>query len=348
MWLRDYDHDRADIYAAIAQLRLRGELAMLPKIVKLRARADANAGHWDAAWLGYAEAVELARITGQTSMHGDALSGLAEIAAYRGQEDLCHLYAGQAQVIAAERSLGWNASHRNFEAATLALSVGRFAEAVDLLGVLADRHLAHGRTRLGAAYLPDLVEALIRVGRPEDAAARAGTYCRAMATETNPAEDALSCRLRALVAERDEDATSMFEAAIAAHRKAAGTFALARTQLLFGERLRRAGHRRGAREQLRAAARTFAEYRASPWRERAEAELAATGLARRPMRAAVSEELTPQELRVALLVADGLTNREAAEQMYLSVKTIEFHLGRVYQKYGVRSRMQLAERLRAG
>ena len=126
----------------------------------------------------------------------------------------------------------------------------------------------------------------------------------------------------------------------------------ARSRLCHGERLRRAGRRVQARAQLRAALALFERMRCAPWVERAESELRASGetlRARGP--GSPVDELTPQELQVATLAAAGLSNKEAAARLFLSVKTIEAHLHRTYRKLGVRSRAELApllaERTRA-
>jgi DNA-binding CsgD family transcriptional regulator len=116
----------------------------------------------------------------------------------------------------------------------------------------------------------------------------------------------------------------------------------ARSRLAFGERLRRSGRRIEAREHLKQAIGIFDRLDALPWSERARSELRSTGervSARGPTR---SEELTPHELRIAILAADGKTNREISVQLFLSPKTIEWHLGHVYRKLGIRSRGKLA------
>jgi len=111
--------------------------------------------------------------------------------------------------------------------------------------------------------------------------------------------------------------------------------------LLYGERLRRARRRVDARRQLRAAIETFDQLGAARWSERARTELEATGetIARRDETA--PEKLTPQELQIALQVAEGRRNREVAEALFLSPKTVEFHLTRVYRKLDLNSRAEL-------
>jgi DNA-binding CsgD family transcriptional regulator len=113
-------------------------------------------------------------------------------------------------------------------------------------------------------------------------------------------------------------------------------------QLCLGERLRRLGRRLEARRQLQAALATFEESGAEAWAERARAELAASVETTRKGDGDLEEELTPQERQVALVVAQGGTNREAAAELFLSTKTIEFHLRNAYRKLGVRTRTELA------
>jgi DNA-binding CsgD family transcriptional regulator len=133
-----------------------------------------------------------------------------------------------------------------------------------------------------------------------------------------------------------------FKTALELHEKTSTPFERARTELCFGERLRRSGQRVEARTWLRKAQETFELLGAEPWAERARSELRASGETARRRDATASDQLTAQELQVALIVAQGATNREAAASLFLSPKTIEFHLGHVYRKLGLRSRAQLA------
>ena len=122
-------------------------------------------------------------------------------------------------------------------------------------------------------------------------------------------------------------------------------FEMARTRLVYGERLRRAGRRTEAREHLRGALGVFHAIGAEPWERRAQTELRASGARLRRPDTSPRDELTPQELQVALVVADGVTNREAAARLFLSPKTIEVHLSRAYRKLGVRTRTELSRRI---
>jgi DNA-binding NarL/FixJ family response regulator len=139
-----------------------------------------------------------------------------------------------------------------------------------------------------------------------------------------------------------EDFDASFARALELHAERPEPYEEARTLLAFGTRLHRARRRAEARDRLRAAEEIFARLGARPWLDRTRAELRAAGATRRAA-AADPDELTAQEVRVALAVARGATNREVASELFLSPKTIEFHLGRVYRKLDIHSRTELAK-----
>jgi DNA-binding CsgD family transcriptional regulator len=145
-------------------------------------------------------------------------------------------------------------------------------------------------------------------------------------------------RCRALVNEGDTQ--EQFETALAPDGTVS-PFLLARTELLYGEWLRRERRRREARRHLRRAADLFRQVGVPPWEERAEGELRATGERARRRDASTLDQLTPQELQIAGLVAEGMTNREIAAQLFLSPRTIDYHLRKVFSKLGVTSRTEL-------
>ena len=152
----------------------------------------------------------------------------------------------------------------------------------------------------------------------------------------------MAARCRGLVAADGEAADAAFGEAVAVQTALGDRFETGHTRLLWGMRLRRAGQRVAAREQLRAAAEDFSAVHHAAWQDRATAELAATGERLRSRDAAADTALTSQETRVALLVAQGRTNREVATALFLSPKTVEHHLGAVLRKRGLRSRTELA------
>ena len=163
-----------------------------------------------------------------------------------------------------------------------------------------------------------------------------------MPGNANPAPAARAARCRGILAGDDFDAD--FLEAIALHERGDVVFQHARTHLAYGERLRRARRRRDARAQLRAAAEIFDRLDARPWAERARAELRASGETTSSAGKG-GEQLTPQELQIALLVTQGRTNAEVGRAVFLSTRTVEFHLSRAYRKLGVASRTELTHRL---
>ncbi|MFF5075891.1 LuxR C-terminal-related transcriptional regulator [Actinoplanes sp. NPDC000266] len=192
-----------------------------------------------------------------------------------------------------------------------------------------------------SAWSADLLEAHVRTGWRPSGEQTAELIGRARAA-TDPLPAAVAARSVALVAAEDGYA-AWFETALRHHAAIRCPFELGRTRLAYGERLRRSGLRVRARAQLRAAAGLFDGLAAAPWSARARAELSAT--AAEPGRDA-GHGLTPQESHVARAVATGQTNREVAAALFLSSKTVEFHLGNIYRKLGVRNRTQLAQRYR--
>jgi DNA-binding CsgD family transcriptional regulator len=147
--------------------------------------------------------------------------------------------------------------------------------------------------------------------------------------------------MRALMADGAE-ATGLFEEALAGPDDGR-SFDAARIHLAFGQHLRRQGQRVAAREQLRAALEGFDALRAEPWAERARQELRASGETARKRGGGDEPALTPQERQIARLVAQGLTNKEVAAQLFLSPRTIDAHLRGVFAKLGITSRRMLRD-----
>ena len=163
-----------------------------------------------------------------------------------------------------------------------------------------------------------------------------------MPGNANPPPAARAARCQGILATGDFD--DFFQEAIRLHERSDVVFQHARTLLAYGERLRRARRRRDARVQLRAAAEIFGRLDARPWAERARAELRASGETMSGT-GHNGEQLTPQELQIALLVMQGRTNAEVGRAVFLSTRTVEFHLSRAYRKLGVASRTELTRRL---
>jgi ATP/maltotriose-dependent transcriptional regulator MalT len=186
----------------------------------------------------------------------------------------------------------------------------------------------------------ELVEAAARVGDSD----RAADALNKLAATTQPAGTGLArgieARCRALLAEGD-DAEASYREAIRQLGRAANRTELARAQLLFGEWLRGEGRVREARERLRASEEMFAEIGMEAFVQRARGELVATGAKPRQRPLETREELTPQEEQIARLARDGLTNPEIGAYVFLSPRTVEWHLHKVFGKLGIGSRRGL-------
>jgi DNA-binding CsgD family transcriptional regulator len=190
---------------------------------------------------------------------------------------------------------------------------------------------------------PDYVEACIRSGAVGEAE-RALAVLEGQAVHTGlrwPAATAARCR--GLLAD-EGDYEGEFETALDLHADDMA-FERVRTLLCLGMRRRRSRRRADARAALHEALAFFASAGAEPWAEQARAELRAAGDVSEPSGDHSLRSLTPQELQVALVVATGATNKEAAASLFLSPKTVEFHLGNAYRKLGLRSRAELVRRV---
>ena len=221
----------------------------------------------------------------------------------------------------------------------LELGAGRPAEALAALESVASSTDGHPGILRWAT--PDLVEAAARSGRPE-ACAPAVDRLQAWAEASGlPIPAAALARCRGLLAS-GEEAVRHFEDALRADDQDTRPLERARIQLLLGETLRRSRQRSESRPHLRSAMETFERLGADPWADRARSELRASGESTTRRDPAEREHLTPQELQIAQYAADGDSNAEIAAKLFLSRRTVEYHLAKVYTKTGVSSRRQLA------
>lgn len=204
---------------------------------------------------------------------------------------------------------------------------------------------AAGQREPYVSWPADLVEAYALAGDVALARERLEELREHSLRSPRPWAVASVARLDALLA--DDDAyEARYEQALRAFDATRAPFDRARTHLAYGQRLRRLGRRVKAREHLGAAHAEFVRLGAAPWAEQAGREMGASVPTLRKGSSGDPEVLTPQERRVADLVAEGATNKEAAGAMFLSPKTIETHLSRIYRKLGVASRTQLAAQMR--
>jgi ATP/maltotriose-dependent transcriptional regulator MalT len=331
--------------AAIHGARAAGMPGLLPFPLAFRAELYFRTGNWHRAFVDASESVLLAEQTGQWTQLPHSLAVLARIEAGRGDEVSCRANCARALAFAREHGSDPITAYAAAALGQLELGLGRIAEAVAILEPAVRLVDARGGSPAGLPLHADLVEAFIRADR-RDLAERALVPLERWAAKADHVSTRAVCaRCRGLLAANDA-VDDWFGRALELHEQKTVPFARARTELAYGERLRRSKRLVEAREPLRAALNTFEELLARPWAERARTELrAAREVPRDAYRPAV-ETLTAQELHVARVVAGGATNREAAAALFLSPKTIDFHLGNVYRKLGVRSRTQLSRVMR--
>lgn len=344
-WLERYDVATELLDRLIASARKASAPASLPWPLACRAEVDVRTGRWAIARAYAEEAVCLGHELGQSAIVPFGINWLALLRAAAGDEHGCRQYAAQAQRLVELHNFEPARAYIKSTLGLLELGLGRAAPAIDHLETVREIAERRGlREPSVVHWQPDLIEAYVRSGQfdaAEDVLAVFDEQARATGGRWAVGTAA---RCRGLLAD-DREADCSFLEALEKLAELPAPFEVARTQLCWGERLRRRGMRTHARTALRAAIETFEHLGASAWAARAWSEHGATGAKpkrRRDDRA--RDELTPQELQVALIVASGASNREAASALFLSTKTIEFHLAHIYRKLGVRTRAQLAAR----
>jgi DNA-binding CsgD family transcriptional regulator len=316
------------------ELRAAGQIGWLPSVLFYSGAAQAYGGRHDEALRTVTEGLRLARDTGQQRWVDALAEPLALLAAARGDKELCHRLAAEA--LSRARRPAWTVPWTSSALGLLDLGLGRAESALARLERLAEGrrffHIAATRST------PDLVEAAVRLGRPEAAAEPLALFETWSRNTGQRWTTALGHRCRALL-DGDQD---RFRAALALHEQDGRPFDEARTRLLYGEWLRREKRKADASTQLRAALETFERIGAAPWAERTRTELTATGTIGRPADHGLSGSLTPQELQIVRLAAQGLSNKDIAAQLFLSSRTVGHHLYKAYPKLGVASRGELA------
>jgi DNA-binding CsgD family transcriptional regulator len=206
--------------------------------------------------------------------------------------------------------------------------------------------VGHDQAFTTEAILPELVETAWRSDHHREALNAFGVLSERTLAAGTPWALGVRSRCAALI-EEDDRAEDAYQEAISQLQRSRATVELARSHLFYGQWLRRAKRRREARHQLRAAYDMFDAMGADAFTDLASAELSATGERARARRPETTFDLTPQEARVAGLAAEGETNNQIAAELFVSPRTVEYHLGKVFRKLGVTSRAQLARRLPA-
>jgi DNA-binding CsgD family transcriptional regulator len=346
IWYERWDRATAVLDHQINVAREASAINQLIYPLAAHALMDYRRGRWPSALADAGEAAGLARDSGLKPLLTFALAAQALVEAAMGRREEARAHARES--VQMGELLGGTALavYGVYALAFDALSAGdaeTAAELYDRIARVAARvHMQRGILQFGA----DRVEALARLGRTDDAFQALEEF----ADRPGGGRWALAALARCRGMLADKTYEHHFETALSHHEHDGQPFERARTQLAYGERLRRDRRRADAREQLGEALDVFERLGAVPWAERTRVELRATGGAaaegdraeKEAVAAAGLEELTAHELQIARLVAYGMTNREVAAKLFLSPKTIEYHLSQIYRKLDLRSRTQLA------
>ncbi len=341
--LGEFEQARADSQELCRRARDAGALGTLSGALQVAADTAFRLGDWDAADAATLEAIQVAGDVGQPAVAGWALTIRARILAARGRPADSRA-AAETALDLAQAGIGAGLRFVHGALGFLELGLDRPEAAVSEFEAI--EQLIEGTGAGEPTIVPwaqDLVEAYARLGRDAEARRALARLEDQAASTASPVAAAAAARCRGLI---EEDFEPAFTRALALDGQRPMPFERARTLLAFGRRLHRAGRRAEAREQLRAAMEGFGQLGADAWTGHAERELRAAGGRRRQKRDARS--LTPQEQRVAEAVRRGASNRAIAADMFLSPKTIEFHLRQIYRKLDIHSRTQLVAALTDG
>jgi len=346
MIAEDFEGARSRLERFVEQARSSGALEALAYPLGHLADLDLRTGSWARAYARAGEAAQVAELVGQHALHTFGLAWMARIEALTGRVEACQAHLGL--VVEATRHCDQALlTYAMLARADHALGHGQPAAALEAYRQLRELHAERGEPDPEITpWLAGLVEALLSLGEREAARAALDEHGPTLSRDGRRWPRALLARLEGLLASDDGPRESAFGEALEWHNGLPMPFERARTELALGTARRRAGRRREARPPLTAALRTFSALGASPWVERARRELAATGERLRTGRTPAPALLSPQELSVANLVAEGRTNVEVAAALFLSPKTIEAHLSRAFRKLGVTNRSQLGRVMR--
>ena len=340
LFLRETGTGRTLLQHAMLERREQVALGTLPGLLFVLARDDATTDRWADAETSYDEGIRLSRETGQTTELAMNLAGLAWLMSHQGRVE-CQELAEECLRICAAQEIHLGTVWSLFALGDLELGRGDPAAALPqyerLVDVLAEYELKDP----DLSPAPELVEVYLRLGRVEDAQRAVLEHSALAEAKGQPWSLARAARARGVVGDSEAD----FVLALGWHEETLDAFELARTRLAYGAWLRRVRRRVDARTQLRLAVEDFDALGALRWADQAAAELRATGETARRRVPSTADDLTPQERQIAVLLVDGNSIREAAARLFLSPKTVEYHLRKVYAKLGIHSRTELTEHL---
>jgi DNA-binding CsgD family transcriptional regulator len=338
--LNDGETARRLQHKAAALARARGAAGVLAMVLVDLTKDEVARGRYASAEAYAHEGRELALESGQPVVACEHEANLAEVAALRGRASDARELARRVLAQASQHRLAAAAIHAHRALAYLALAAGPPEEARRHLEALL-RLGPPGHRAVGLFAVPDLVEAAVRARRPVEGIDQTVADLAAWAEGTGSADaQALTARARALL-QQGEPADRSYRQALGLHAATDRPFDRARTHLVYGEFLRRTRRRGAARPHLREAVEAFQRLGAPLWAKRAQAELRATGETITRYQPDGLARLTPQQLQIVRAVAQGITNREVAAQLFLSPRTVDYHLRRIFRQLGITSRAEL-------
>jgi DNA-binding CsgD family transcriptional regulator len=341
------DHDAAARFldSATTKLRAQGRLGALTQVLVMRGWVAIAQGRWASAEMLVAESGRLAGEVGQSWWRTGSLIASAALRGLRGETEIAERLVAEAEKTAIPQGLNDLICMIAFARGVTWLGTGRPAVALEHLTRVFDQDdpAFHEAARfMSITYLAD---AALQSGQRHVAVPILDELeTLAQRTPSPTLHDGL-VYARAVLAQ-DDAAEWLYNAALGSDLRYR-PFDHARLQLAYGAWLRRQRRVSESRGPLRAARQVFDALACLPWGERARQELRATGEQSRPRVPGARDRLSPQELQIAQMAADGLTNREIGEKLYLSHRTIGSHLYRIFPKLDITSRAQLASRLDA-
>ena len=322
--------------------RAQGALTAMPVALGLRGIADCLTGALAEAQDRWNEMREILAAGGSRRVLGVDILSEGLVLVYTGRLAEARAFGTARMRESTLRGVRGVASIGQAIVALADVSVGNYDAALDNATNVVRDDLPF----LAELVLPALIEAACRTGRRAEARSAFGTLSeRALAAGTAIALG-VRARCEALVSE-DGRAEHAYEEAIGHLEHSLAPVELARAHLDYGQWLRRSKRRRDARRELRAAYDLLDQMGAQDLAARAATELSAVGERAQPRTSATTSDLTPQEARVAGLAVEGVTNNQIAAQLFISPRTVEYHLRKVFRKLGVSSRSQLARHLPA-
>ncbi len=341
IWLERFDDAERLLTAVVEAARESGAARVLCLPLAVLGELNHRLGRWATARRMVAESVRHAEDVGQGALLANNVCYLARVEASLGNGEAARSNAERGLALCRAQGLGAIEPHARYALGLLALSRGEYEVAArELNDITLLNDFAHEPGLM--IWEPDFIEAQLLVGKRDKAKAALRLFEEDVQKTGRPRGRAVLARLRGMFG-GDESLDAEFGTALELHKQTQCPFEEARTQLAYGERLRRARRRADARVQLSPALATFEELGARLFADRARGELQAAGArARSAANGDSLSELTAAERRVVDVIVGGATYDEAASALFLSPRTIETHLRQAYRKLGVRSRSELA------